>query len=274
MKITLTVLLQHYWYIIILVFILGVISILFYQKIVTPFFNRLKQKAQLIKKYWTFVFIFVIVSILIYALILVYIPTGNQSLTISIYNNVLALVFAIFVGYFAFLQVVENRRDKLREEADRYLQIEKNYPRAIDIYEKCLAINADDFDAWANLLELYLITGRYDTYNEKINIAKDKKKYSENELVYLYLLFANDLMKEDIGNAKRHIGEIVTYVRDNPSSLSQFRWGFEEVKSSAKFISLNINTKKMYTNLADYLLRTMSSDRKTKFENGEYDATS
>lgn len=258
------------WLEIVFGLLLGTILTLFFQKKIAPFFVSLKQMAKLIKKYWSFIFFFVFTSGIGYALIFYYAPSVNQSMVIGLYNHFVNLTFAIFVGYFAFLQVVENRLDKLREEADRYL-IDKRYPRAIDLYEKCLAINSDEFDIWTNMLELYLIDGRYEKFDEKIGIAKKKKKYSENEIIYLYLLFAKNTLKEDIGGAKEIIRDILEYIKQQPNVLGQVRWGFEDMRGSDKFNSLGESTKKMYNNLADYLLRKMPPDKKMRFEQGEYE---
>src|SRR5688572_12672922 len=72
-------------------------------------------KASLIKKYWYFVVPFSILVVGAYCLAFIFVPENRLGDILELINNLSTLIFGIFVGYFAFLQVIEGRVDKLKE---------------------------------------------------------------------------------------------------------------------------------------------------------------
>lgn len=265
-----TILLINFWYYFLSFFILGITLTLIFQKGINRIYRTFIQKILLLKRYWGFVIPFSVLAALGYILLFNFTTSIDQIYYIEVYNQCIGLIFAIFVGYFAFVLVIENRMDKFKQVADGYLN-QKLYPKAIENYERCIDINSKQFEIWANLMELYLIQSRDSNFDEKIETVKGTIKYPDEEIIFKYLLFTKCVLKEQIGEAKEMIKKIISYIQNDESTLKYFRWGFSDVEGSERFNKLGTESKKIYNNLSRYLLRSLSAEEKTRFEQDDYE---
>jgi tetratricopeptide (TPR) repeat protein len=181
----------------------------------------------------------------------------------------LTLVFAIFVGYFAFLQVVESRLDKLKERAKSELS-ERSYRRAIQYYEEAYKISPKDVSILADLLELYLILENYSNFDEKI-IQLQRISIEEKEKVtLLYLEATKFLLKQHLQEAKERISKLVQFIEKHPIVLTHFNWDFSDIQDSEVYKKINGEAKIIFENLIKYLSKKMPNDQKSDFEQGNY----
>jgi|GEM_PF-3080373 len=226
-------------------------------------------RASLVKRYWFFIIPFTVVSIILYYMVLKFSPLEKMSIYISVLGQGLALIFAVFVGYFAFLQVVESRLDKLKERAKMAMS-DRSYRRSEQDFEEAYRINPNDVGVLADLLELYLILEDYSSFDEKINQLR-KNAIDERETVYyFYLVIAKYLLKQHLQDAKIEIEKMIEFIQKHPTVLDHFNWNFKDIQGSETYMRLNGEAKSIFQSLIKYLGRTMAVDQKAKFEKGVY----
>jgi hypothetical protein len=68
-------------------------------------YNKFSNKAPLIKKYWYFVAPFSLITGILFVAIFRYASDARMDMYISALGQVATLIFAIFAGYLAFLQL-------------------------------------------------------------------------------------------------------------------------------------------------------------------------
>jgi tetratricopeptide (TPR) repeat protein len=250
-------------------FVAGVVMLLLMQYSLNILKLKFKNLSKTLKSYWKFIIIFGLSSTIGYILIYYLFDRSNFGLIFSVYGQILSLLFAVFVGYYAFKQVVENRREKLKERG--YIHIRhRNYARAIDYLEQVVKISYDDHEALANLLELYIIVKNFENFDNKIDDLLESAISKSEKISYHYLKALRRLVEENIGKAKENIGKTVDYIRNNPSSLGAFSWNFNDIKESHVYYQLEGETKYILDNFIKYLDQTMSDDDKIIFEEGDY----
>lgn len=232
--------------------------------------KRVKSKTRVIRDYWIFVVIFTCVSAILYFVLFKwFIETEHIELYLSTLNTILGLIFAIFVGYFAFLQVVESRVDRIILEADELVD-RGQLKRAILKYEEVLKMCKDNFGANSNLAELYLIEEK-DEFSGQMELLESILTEPREFLVYYYLKAANFLLKQELGEAKKIVKKIVDFVNNEPTALSKFNWRFHELKDSKIYKELpKGEAKKIMDNLIEYLLKALSDSNRISFESGNY----
>lgn len=252
--------------------IIGVLLNQFFPKKLKRKWHFIKEKILLMKSYWTFVFIFILFAGLGYYYIFSSnVPTIDlKNLYISTFNQILTLIFAIFVGYYAFLQVFDARLDKGLEKAQEHIT-SKEYERAISVLEDCIKINSSDFSAWSNLMECYLISKRFSIFNNKIELLEQEVKSPRDRVILHYLKSTSMILQEKIGEAKITLGELITYTKENPPALNSLRWNFQDVLDSENYNKLGVGTKKIFVNLTKYLRNELTIEEKNKFENKNYE---
>lgn len=180
----------------------------------------------------------------------------------------LALVFGIFVGYFAFRQVVESRLDKLRDKA-YYALKDKSYIRAIGYYKDICSIDRKDHSALSTLLELYLINGDYLEFDERVmDLDRLSIEPAENLNSY-YLKALNYILKGYINDANTAIKGAIEFVQDNPKTLEAFKWDFSDVQGSYAYEQATGDLRKTLDNLIRYLSRGLGENLQ-RFESGDY----
>lgn len=224
----------------------------------------------LIKRYWTFIILFFFFSIALYFFIYKYSPSKNLESNLNVAGQSLTLIFAIVVGYFAFQQVIENKFEKLKEQANSSFR-RNRYIRAIKYYEEARLINPKDFYLLAELVEVYLIIQNPTKFNENI-IRLEKLIIEECEWsVVYYLKIANHLLKQDLGSAKIELKNYLQKAIENKSILTNFSWGFSEIKKSNPYKKIDGDVKTIFDNFLNYLSKSFSESDLKNFEEGNYE---
>jgi tetratricopeptide (TPR) repeat protein len=246
---------------------IGVLSTLLIQKTFFKFWNNFCNKASLIKKYWLFVIPFIILGSVSYFFVLKYSGPEHLQANLTILGQVLTLTFAIFVGYFAFLQVVSNKLANLRERG--YANFRKlSYVRAIQCYEEAHLINSKDYNILANLVELYLITQAQEKLEKKLKLLEEIVIEDEEKICYYYLKTARFLFKEDLKTAKEELKVLIEIAKRAP--LSYVPWGFDEIQKTEIYRSLTGDAKKILVNLIKYISKQLTPEQQKSFESGNY----
>src|SRR3989338_4428724 len=178
-----------------LAFFSGMLVLVLVLKMYGRLWKDFCSRAPLLKKYWLFVAIFCLLAVLAYYFVLKYSPSGKIDNYIQILGQTLTLIFAIFVGYYAFLQVMESRVENLRQHAFGYFK-KKLYQRAILMHEQIYSINPKDIVTLGNLLELYLITQNYEKFNLKLPLFKRLVVEEKEQLEFYYFITAQFLLKQ------------------------------------------------------------------------------
>ncbi len=226
-------------------------------------FSKIYTRAMLVKGYWIFSIFFVISTLLTYWLIVRYSNKLNINRNISILNHMSALLFAIFVGYYAFLQVMEGKLDKYKEIAYAHLK-EREYNKARQYYEKAYAVDPKDESVIVNLTELYLILNDFKKFDLKIKLIKSNGFLeSSDEIIYSYLKAAKYLLKQELGEAKKVIKDMVTKTKGE--SWSKI-WNFHDIKDSETFKRLDGESKTIFSELIEYIQDATGVEKRKAFE--------
>lgn len=251
------------------VFCGGVIVTLLIQGKINKIYGSFYNKAPLIKKYWVFVAPFTLLSLIIYILVLFLSPRESLDTNLTLLNQASTLLFAIFVGYFAFQQVVEYKLDKFKEQANMYFK-QPSYLRAIQYYEEAYFINPKDFSLVAELLEVYLCVGEYRKFDEKISWLQRLVIEAYEKSTVAYLKICQHLFKQDLGSAKTELKNYIDLVQKDPEVLVQFRWDFSDIRKCELCKKLDGDVKTIFDNLIMYLNKNLDEEKKKRFENGDY----
>lgn len=233
------------------------------------FVQNVLARAALIKTYWKFVLPYSLVVGIAYVVTILYTPDAYTDLAINVLGQVSALIFAIFVGWYAFLQVMESKIEKLGEKAHDHFQ-EGSYRRARELYEQVYVAHPKNFTNLAELLELYLIIEDEGDFDAKFPYLKEAAMEDDEILVTHYLRVAQALLKQDLGTGKKEIGEAIEFVATHPRALPMFTWQFKELRESDIYERLEGEPKVTLDNFLSYLNRGLEEKQKTRFEGGDY----
>lgn len=247
----------------------GVFLTLVFQRKFKIIKNYYISKAPLIKKYWLFVIPFVFINVVAYVLVIYFSQASQLNNNISILNQATTLIFAVFAGYFAFQQVVENRFDKLKEQGLNYFK-QQSYLRAIQYYEEAYSINPKDFSLLAELIEIYLSNKDYEKFDQKIIHLKKLIIEDYEWSTFYYLKISIFLFKQDLGTAKGELSAFIKLIDKKPSILDRFRWDFKDIKESEPYKKIDGDAKTILDNLIIYLEKKFDEIKKKKFEEGNY----
>lgn len=257
----------NYWYLFLTVLIAGIIGTLLIQNFIRELLKNFLSKAPLIKTYWLFIIPFVVITISLYFIVIIF-STKDREVYLSTLNHATTLIFAIFVGYFAFLQVVENRLEKLREQGHTYFK-QKSYLRAIEYYEQAYVINPKDFSILAELLEVYLVQSDQ-KFDRKI-VLLDKLVIEDKEkLIAFYLKTAKHLFRQDIGRANNEIVACLNFIKNKPTALTDRIWDFSDIHEADIYKKLVGEAKNIFDNFLNYIQNGLNEEKKKNFENGNY----
>jgi len=247
--------------------LIGVILTLIIKGVLFKFWCNFCDKASLIKKYWLFVIPFAIFSIIAYFFTLKYSNQMYIQTNLTILGQALTLIFAIFVGYFAFLQVVENRFEKLREKGYLYFK-RPAYIRAIQLYEEAHSISPKNVSVLSNLIELYLITQSQDKLEKKLKLLGEIVIEDAEKLNFYYLKTARFLFKEELRIAKTELAVLIDFAKRTP--LSYVPWQFDDLQKTEIYKHLTGDAKKILVNLISYISKKLTLEQKNAFEDGNY----
>jgi hypothetical protein len=232
-------------------------------------FKRVLRKTALIKFYWKFVIFFALFSTLVYLGIFIVVPLTHIDTALTLVGQVLTLVFAIFVGWYAFLQVAENRIDKLEEKAGE-LFADGQYQRARQAYEEIYTTNPKNFTNFAGLMELLLVTGDEIEFKRLCSSFEKTCIEDREKLIAKYLDILKDLLSENIKSAKSKLTRCVEFIKSHPQSLSKLGWQFKELRDSAIYQSLEGDSKIILDNFLKYLNLELAVEQRSKFEEGNF----
>ncbi|HVI69687.1 MAG TPA: hypothetical protein VM581_04505 [Magnetospirillaceae bacterium] len=261
-------LIWDYWYLELALLILGGILATLLKKPAAFLWINFRARAQVIQRYWAFVIPFTLISITSYVLILVFSPDAKTELYINILGQATTLIFAIFVGYFAFAQVAASRLDNLVEQGRNELN-NQNFVRASSTFEQALAIAPKSYSVLSNLLELYIINGDYTQFDEKINYLKKIGVEPREKLIPLYLYALKELLQAHLLEARATISDTIQYTKEHPRALETLRWSFTELRVSEPYKNLKGETKRILDNYLRYLERGLGTELQ-QFEGGDY----
>jgi len=255
-----------------LVILSAYFGFLYIPKIISTF-KRFRQRPPVIKKYWYFVAPFSFSLIILYSGLFFLIEDNVKiELYINVLNQFSTLVFAIFIGYFSFLQVIENRADKLKNEAHNYLHPSiKDYARAVKNFEDIVAIEPNDFYNLANLLETYLIQKDFQSFHVRMDHLKKCIFTPKDNLVYYYVMILYFLLKGHHDDADLYVNELIQYTKAN--SEITMNWNFGDFKSSDTYsnsLKTESDGRRKFDNLLKYITKTMSAEDRAIFEAGDY----
>lgn len=263
----LTAIWEH-WYIGLALLILGGVLTTALKKPVASMWINFRTRAKVIQRYWTFVIPFCLSSIVAYVLIIAFSPESKTELYVNILGQGTTLIFAIFVGYFAFAQVAASRFDNLMEQGRNELN-NQNFVRASSTFEQALTIEPKNYSALSNLLELYIINGNYTQFDEKINYLKKIGVEPREKLIPLYFYALKELLQSHLLEARAAISDTIQYTKEHPRALATLRWSFIELRASEPYKNLKGETKRILDNYLRYLERGLGNELQ-QFESGDY----
>lgn len=256
------------WPVAIFAFIVG----LFFYKPLSKLRYSISNRTRSLKSYWTFSLIFMICCAIAYWVIFRYSPQSNLGANLNILANVSTLIFAIFVGYFAFAAVAENRLDKFKERGNNYI-VTSDFKRAIQEYDEARKINPRDPYVLTNLLEACLVDGNISKFDELFPLYKKIAFDGKEKLIAFYLEIAKDLLTQNLAPAKEKLAKCLEYIKSQPDSLARLIWSFREIRDvSGQYGKLTNgeDPKIILDNFITYLSKELSTNQKLLFESGNY----
>lgn len=251
--------------------LIGSMIMFFLKNTIKKVFNSLfLSKPSIIKKYLVIVFIYIIIFISAYIGTFKLTKPENINNVLNIVNQALTSILAIMAGYLAYIQVVENRVSRLKEEAD-YKFASKCYTRAIKLHEEIHSIDKKDFSVFAELMELYLINGDFDLFNNNIENLKKVIIEKSEKIIFYYLLISNSILQEKILEAKNKIKDLIN---ENKELNKKVYWSFIDIKENSidaqRGKQFSPECIKLFNNLIKYLTKQMTDEDIAEFENGNY----
>lgn len=138
------------------------------------------------------------------------------------------LLFAMFVGYFAFTEFRKKRKGDFLEEAKDLLYKQKDYPNAILAYEKAYALGEKDVENILNMSELYSITGKTKKAREFATLALRKDDSYSIKLKHSMLRILSYIVDEDIDNLKNEISSLIKLSKTEPRTT--MGWNYNDTK--------------------------------------------
>lgn len=220
--------------------------------------KQFRRQTQTIQSYWRFIVVYALAFCGAYILTYHFSTATWRELNISILNQVTAMIFAIFVGYYAFLQVVESRADRLLQDSDQ--AIAQNNPiRAQKILEEADKIRPGSYRILSNLCELYLISDNEGSFNERWpDLDRSAEDVSE-KIVALQLDTLRYLLKGHLRDATAAMTRCLDFCKSQPNW--RLYWQFRELKASKPYSALKSDFKSMTDNFISYLEKNLDPSK-------------
>lgn len=238
-------------------------------KKVKEFFINLKYQANGLKRYWIFVIPFILLYIT--TLVLVLYSSAPQDIlnTISNLTQIFILTFAVFVGYFAFLENSENQFEKIKAEAINLGRSGKLL-KAKKYYIKANRINSKEQVVLLNLIEILILIDdnteakRFIKFAEQL-FEKDDCIDDGDRTKLLFLKALLSIFNENSRTADDAIEKLVAVAKEIEHKDI---WGYQEIQKSSKFADLKGEAKVKLNNLIFYLEEKLDPEQKKAFEAG------
>lgn len=243
-------LLIKYWYFFLLFGILSIIFAKFLTQFIKTLLNKFSTKSPIIKKYWIFIIPFFVFSLILYICILHFSSEKSVDRNISLANQLTTMIFAIYAGYLAFLQLVENRIDKLLETATIHFRNQR-YEKAIKLYEEIISMNSENETAICELLEIYCITKKFKEFENKFLRYKNSKLDKRGKMLEFYFQYLKNIFDGNNGKGKEVIKQTIKFCKKN--GLPQILWGFGEVQESSPYKDLKGDAKIEFDDFLNYI---------------------
>lgn len=237
----------------------GVLAIIYFicrLDAVKLFFANLKYQATGLKQYW----IFAIPFSIIYFIVCVYIIFSGDYKdsvlsTISNSTQIFILIFAVFVGYFAFLQASEGQFDKIKKEAGKISGGNGKLTKAKRLYIKAFKINNKESEVLLNLIEVLILLDKRQevaNYIKNADLLFEKDECTEDDdradLLFLKALFS--IFTENPSVADQKINELIVFINNKGIGIN---WNYKQIKASTKYSNLASDLKTKLDNLLFYL---------------------
>lgn len=251
------------WWVMPVVLVVGLLLGPIFKKVVLDRVIGFFFRRPVIKDYWLFVFPFVVIAVLAYVFLPKYLPEDHQY---ELLGFGFSMIFAIFIGYFAFLQVVEARVDKLIEYAHGRLR-QKELIRAAELFEQVLRINRKDVLNGLNLAECYMVLGLESDVDRVLKGIERFIKENRELMLAGYIKAGGYLLKGHLHEATEEIQKIILLFKDRKESIG---WDFRDLQNCNRFVNLTGDAKKFFDNLIRYLLCQLSDVDRQRYEAGDY----
>ena len=201
----------------------------------------------------------------------------NTSEVLSLLNLIVqfaTLVLGLFATYYALRQLVETRFNALEQSGVQ--EIERNhYFRAFEKWREAFYIKPDAV-VFLNMCEALLLLGDYDKFDQYAALSqkpsfKRKRILTEpsEEIILSFLNASRSLLEENRGAAKNHIKRLILLAQEH--KLIGLTWDFGDMQRSLSYQLLEGDCKIILSNIINYLTKSMSTDIRASFEEGQYD---
>ena len=201
-----------------------------------------------------------------YVFIFKFTEEAHHELYVNILGQTSTLVFAIFVGWYAFIEVVRSQAEKMSEKAHGYY-IGGYHKRAATFFENSFNSNPHDFNNLCELLELYIISNDERGVSSKMPYLEKIAVEDNEKLIVLFLKTAHLLLKEDLGSANLLIRETINYITRDGHHNPILNWSFKEITNSKRYKRLadDAEAKQKMNNFIKFLGNEMSEEEKRIF---------
>lgn len=157
-----------------------------------------------------------------------------KSIIIQIELGIFGFIFAIFIGYYAFAQLIENRKERLKIESLRHFRA-KEYSSAIQQMEKIRRIDSKDKVNLSDLSEVYTLSGDHLKGEDFANKFEKFIETDEDKLVFFYLKILSRLRGRPVSDTKSIIMELLKFVESHREISLEGGWSFRELVGSSFF---------------------------------------
>lgn len=249
----------------------GMVCFLIGSLIRTSYIKDMIRKASITPFYWKFVIPFVVLVCFSYVAVFIFVTEQKQEIIINLVGQMATLIFAIFVGWYAFIQVINSQAEKTIERAHEYF-VSGAYERAKKLYLEAYNLKPDVFSNTAELVELYIVTDSdEDDLKSKLKQLETVALGYREKLVVFYLKTISSLLREDLGTANSHILATIRYVDEHPTEKG-IHWEFAELKNSKRFKDLKPGSEALVkiNNYLKFLEKSLPAHELLRFKEGDY----
>jgi len=205
-------------------------------------------------KFYVFISSMIFIIFSIANCIIYYFPLAqeNKNILIQIAIGTAGLIWAIFAGYFAFAQFLENRKERLIKEVEEHWE-RQEYPSALQKLEKIYRIDSSDKLNLQNLSENYSINGNFDRGEEFAEKAHKLRETNHDTLIYYYLKILAKI--KNISQSSIVIKELINCLDKDKEIIISTHWRFNELINSDLYKKQLTTEQKQLIDLVMRVLR-------------------